>query len=239
MRGAFGLMLIKSIEDAVWAKMISLRSVLLGGSCLLAALLPVHADAPPTQRVVAPGLSDTVEIIKDKWGISHIYAKNERDLFFAQGYNAAQDRLFQLEIFRRRSEGTMSEILGPKELDRDIGARLFMFRGDMDRELATYHPHGRAIAEAFIRGINAYIGETEKNPSLLPPEFQMLGIKPGKWTLKSLLGRLNSVGLSHANQELQIALAVKAIGAEKVKDLEYFNPPILICELIPRSMCLC
>src|SRR6185437_10331520 len=106
-----------------------------------------RAALPPAEKLAAPGLTAPVEIIKDRWGISHIYAKNENDLFFAQGYNAARDRLFELEIFRRRSEGTMAEILGPKELDRDIGARQFKFRGDMDKELAMYHPHGRAIIE--------------------------------------------------------------------------------------------
>jgi penicillin amidase len=114
-----------------------------------------------------------------------------------------------------------------------------MFRGDMDKELATYHPHGRAIIESFIKGINAYIDQTEKNPALLSPEFQMLGIKPGKWTLASILGRLNSVGLGHANQELQTALAVKAVGAEKVKDLEYFqpaNPDLTIDPAIDMSL---
>ena len=202
------------------------RKKLLAAGAVLAALLPFSARAalPPAEKLLAPGLTAPVEIIKDRWGISHIYAKNENDLFFAQGYNAARDRLFELEIFRRRSEGTMAEILGPKELPRDIGARQFKFRGDMDKELAMYHPHGRAIIESFIKGINAYIDQTEKNPALLSPEFQMLGIKPGKWTLASILGRLNSVGLGHANEELQIALAVHAVGADKVKDLEYFQP---------------
>jgi acyl-homoserine lactone acylase PvdQ len=71
-----------------------------------------------------PGLQEAVEILRDRWGISHIYAKNQHDLFFAQGYNAARDRLFQLEIWRRRATGTIAEIQGAKALDRDIGARL-------------------------------------------------------------------------------------------------------------------
>ncbi len=75
------------------------------------AALPVvsHAASTPTETLLAPGLSQPVEIIKDRWGISHIYAKNEADLFFAQGYNVARDRLFQLEMWRRQATGTVAE----------------------------------------------------------------------------------------------------------------------------------
>ena len=75
------------------------------------------------------GLKEPVEIIVDTWGIPHIYANNEADLFFAQGFNAARDRLFQFEVWRRQATGTCAEILGERELKRDIGTRLFMFRG--------------------------------------------------------------------------------------------------------------
>jgi len=94
------------------------------------------------ETLAVPGLTKPVQIIKDKWGISHIYANDEKDLFFAQGFNAARDRLFQLEIWRRQATGTVAEILGPRELKRDIGTRLFMFRGHMDREMNHYHPRG-------------------------------------------------------------------------------------------------
>ncbi len=67
-------------------------------------------------REVAHGLKQPVEILRDKWGISHIYAENEHDLFFAQGYSAARDRLFQLEIWRRQATGTMAEIQGTRAL---------------------------------------------------------------------------------------------------------------------------
>ena len=74
------------------------------GMIAAAMLLPLAADAAaPEERWSAPGLSQPVEILKDRWGISHIYAQNEQDLFFAQGYNAARDRLFQLEVWRRQA----------------------------------------------------------------------------------------------------------------------------------------
>ena len=104
----------------------------------------------------------------DRWGISHIYAENEHDLFFAQGYAAARDRLFQFEIWRRRATGTVAEILGPRELERDTGARLFRFRGDLATEMRHYHERGDTIIPAFVEGVNAYIARTEREPDLLP-----------------------------------------------------------------------
>jgi penicillin amidase len=92
-------------------------------------------SAQDSIRVNVPGLIHPVTINKDQWGVSHIYASNEQDLFFAQGYQAAKDRLFQFELFRRQATGTAAEIWGERELQRDIGARLFQFRGDINKEM--------------------------------------------------------------------------------------------------------
>ena len=223
-------------------KYILLKFALTG--CFLAAPLAAHAALPAQEKLAAPGLAQPVEILKDHWGISHIYAKNEHDLFFAQGYNGARDRLFQFELFRRRAEGTLSEILGPKELNRDIGARQFMFRGDMDQELAVYHPHGRAIIEAFVQGVNAYIDQALKNPAKLPVEFGMLNLKPGHWTIADAVSRIDSVSLGKPDGELRMTMAVHALGPDKVKDLEYFQPanpdltidPVIDASLINRGI---
>ena len=161
-----------------------------------------------------PGLSQPVEIIQDRWGVSHIYAKNENDLFFAQGYNAARHRLFELEMWRRQATGTVSEILGPSELKRDIGNRLFQYRGDMKQELSWYHPPSEAIIESFARGVNAFIAQTERDPALLTPEFKMLGIRPGKWTPAIVVSRFNGLA-RNLDDEMNTALAVRAIGADK------------------------
>ena len=80
------------------------------------------------------GLNEKVEVLRDQWGVNHIYANNEHDLFFTQGYCAAKDRLFQFEIWRRQATGTVAEILGAKELKRDIGTRLFKFRLNLKKE---------------------------------------------------------------------------------------------------------
>ncbi|MCG8470174.1 MAG: penicillin acylase family protein [Gemmatimonadetes bacterium] len=187
-------------------------------SILADAVRPVE-----TTTLAAPGLEAEVEILEDLWGVSHIYAETEHDLFFAQGYTAARDRLFQFEMWRRQATGTVSEILGPREIERDRGARLFRFRGDLETELDHYHPRGAAIIGAFVDGINAYIAETEANPDLLPIEFEMLDIVPAPWTPEVVISRHQGL-LMNIGQELDLGIAVAAIGPEAVKDIEYFHP---------------
>ena len=189
-----------------------------------AAFLPAFAADPPAAETLRlKGLEHPVEILRDRWGVAHIYAQSENDLFFAQGYNVASDRLFQLEMWRRQATGTVSEILGKKELKRDIGNRLFMYRGDLEQELNWYHPHGKAIITSFVRGINAFIDETRRNPALLQTEFKMLGIKPGDWTTAVVISRFNGL-IGNLDQEVNTALAIREIGIKGVKDLEYYQP---------------
>jgi penicillin amidase len=166
---------------------------------------------------------EPVEILTDRWGIAHIYAENESDLFFAQGFNAARDRLFQFELWRRQATGTTAEILGSRALARDIGARLHMFRGDLKEELNHYHPRGQAIIEAFVAGINAYIAETERQPDLLPIEFELLGITPEPWTPAIVISRHQGL-VSNLTRELAYGRAVDAIGSGEVSELSWFRP---------------
>ena len=168
-------------------------------------------------------LLEPVEILRDKWGINHIYAKNQHDLFFSQGYAAAKDRLFQFEIWRRQATGTIAEILGPDELERDIGTRLFKYRGDMTTELNHYHPEGKAIIEAYVEGVNHYITEALQAPDQLPLPFKMLEIEPQLWTPEVVISRHQGL-LGNIGQELQIGRAVALIGAKKVKELLWFHP---------------
>ena len=201
------------------------RSIGLALAATLMVATPRLGLAQTSTTLREPGLVAPVEILRDRWGINHIYAKNEHDLFFAQGYAAVRDRLFQFEIWRRQATGTVAEILGPRELKRDIGARLHMFRGDLKSELNWYHPHGEAIIDAYVDGVNAYIAEALKNPSALPVEFTMLGIKPEPWTPAVVISRHNGL-LSNVGQEVNLAQAVRALGVEKVKDIEgFYNDP--------------
>ena len=176
-----------------------------------------------SESLSVSGLLEPVEILTDRWGIAHIYAENESDLFFAQGFNAARDRLFQFELWRRQATGTTAEILGSRALARDIGARLHMFRGDLKEELNHYHPRGQAIIEAFVAGINAYIAETERQPDLLPIEFKLLGITPEPWTPAIVISRHQGL-VSNLTRELAYGRAVTAIGSGKVSELSWFRP---------------
>ena len=104
---------------------------------LVLAIISSCKQTSEKLAISTAGLTEPVEILRDQWGVNHIYAKNQHDLFFAQGYAAAKDRLFQFEIWRRQATGTVAEILGPDELKRDIGTRLFQYRGDLKEELKS------------------------------------------------------------------------------------------------------
>ncbi|MBT8236732.1 MAG: penicillin acylase family protein [Bacteroidia bacterium] len=169
------------------------------------------------------GLDKPVEILVDAWGIPHIYAETEEDLFFAQGWNAARDRLFQFEVWRRQATGTVAELLGVQELKRDIGTRLFMFRGDINDEMSHYHENGKAIITSYVEGVNAYIDYINSKPDELPLEFKLLDTKPQHWTPEVVLSRHQGL-LGNIGQELTISRQVSKVGVEKVKEINYFHP---------------
>ena len=194
------------------------------------------AGAQSTEHMKLPHLNAAVEVLRDKWGVNHIYAGNQHDLFFAQGYCAARDRLFQFEMWRRQATGTVAEILGRRELKRDIGARLFAFRGNMSTELNHYHARGKDIILAFVEGVNTYIEEANRHPKQLPLEFQLLGIKPGKWTPEVVVSRHQGV-LGNIITELNMGRSVALAGEEKVKELMWFHPksPLLTLDTAIRK----
>lgn len=203
---------------------------LLRHAARLALAAPAVALAQPATSLSVPGLRAPVELRRDSAGVVHIRARTEHDLFFAQGWSAARDRLFQLELWRRTATGTLAEVLGPAALNKDIATRAFRFRGDLSRELAHYHPRGATIIQAFVDGINAYIGETEKNRQLLPPELQWLGWTPQRWTPAIVISRHN--GLSqNADSELDLAGAVATLGAARVQSLLTLGPDPVVLTL--------
>ncbi len=189
------------------------------------AAAPARAQGspPPATTLPIPGLERPVEIVRDRFGINHIYAETEHDLFFAQGWAAARDRLFQFEIWRRQATGTVAELLGPRELERDRGARLFRFRGDLAKELAHYHPRGVAIITAFTDGVNAYIDQANASPGTLPIEFRLLGTRPQRWTPEVVISRHQGL-LGNLGQELAVGRQVASLGAARVKQLDAFGP---------------
>ena len=148
-----------------------------------------------TLAYAVPGLEQPAEIRVDQWGICHVRAKTRHDVFFVQGFNAARDRLWQLDIWRKRGLGRMAADFGPGFLEQDRAARLFLYRGDMDAEWAAYGTaEARPITEAFVAGINAWIILTESDPGLLPPEFAAMGTVPERWEASDVV-RIRSHGL--------------------------------------------
>ncbi|HJQ71600.1 MAG TPA: penicillin acylase family protein [Blastocatellia bacterium] len=174
-------------------------------------------------RVELDGLREPVEVLRDRWGVPHIYAKTVEDLFFAQGFVAAQDRLWQMDMWRRIGEGKLAEILGPSAIERDRFARLMRYRGDMQAEWSSYAPDARRIIESFVRGINAFI---ETSRDRLPIEFQLMGIRPEPWTPEVCLSRMAGFIMTrNAATEVQRAQLVRAVGEEKAAELFETDPP--------------
>ena len=103
------------------------------------------------------GLAAPVRVVRDTWGVAHIYASNQDDLFFAQGFVQAEDRLFQMDLWRRAAQGRLSEVLGANFVSRDAMTRRLQYRGDLEDDWASYGPETKAIASAFVRGINAWV----------------------------------------------------------------------------------
>lgn len=172
------------------------------------------------------GLEKPVEVLRDQWGIPHIYAQTQGDLFFAQGFVAAQDRLWQMEIWRRAGEGRLAEIIGPTALERDIFARLIRYRGDMDAEWSSYASDAREIISAFVKGVNACIRHIGDN---LPLEFQLMGFRPEPWTPEVCLTRLASYDVSRGlGHEVIRSLLVRSLGPEETSRLLPTDPPVAI-----------
>jgi penicillin G amidase len=177
-----------------------------------------------SQKIVKfSGLQEEVEIMIDPFGVPHIYAKNENDMFFAQGFQAASDRLFQFEMWRRQARGLLSELLGERELQKDIASRLFTYRGDPVAEFNHYHPNGYQIIHSFVNGVNAAIDAALLTPDSLPVEFRLLGIKPQYLKPEDIISRHQGL-LGNLTDEWETALVVHQIGEDKTKEINWYHP---------------
>ncbi len=129
-------------------------------------------------RKSLPGLSAKTRVVRDRWGIPHVFAENDRDLYFAYGYASAQDRLFQLDYLRRKARGRLAEIMGPEAVESDLLVRTVGIGRIADREWATLPEETRQLLQSFAAGINAHMEEVRANP---PLEFDLLGYQPEAW----------------------------------------------------------
>ncbi len=168
--------------------------VLFAATNVPAARAAQDNDGVPDATYALAGLEKPAEIIVDHWGVPHIYAGTHYDAFFVQGFNAARDRLWQIDLWRRRGLGLLSEVFGPAFVEQDRAARLFLYRGDMYPEWLAYGSDAKKIAESFTAGINAYVKLLGEHAELMPPEFELLGYEPSLWDPADVV-RIRSNGL--------------------------------------------
>ena len=163
------------------------KGLLIAGSVLLALVLLltlvsvvlIQRSFTPVDGVVKlDGLKAKVKVYRDSWGVPHIYADNEDDLFFAQGYVQAQDRLWQMELHRRMGSGTLSEVFGESTLDLDKFSRAVGLRRCAAASYESLDPAMQGVLQSYCQGVNAFIAANKDN---LPLEFTILGFKPADW----------------------------------------------------------
>jgi penicillin amidase len=185
---------------------------------------PLSRNKPADATYRVDGLEQPAEIIVDYWGVPHIYADTHYDAFLVQGFNAARDRLWQIDLWRRRGLGLLSEVLGEAYVEQDRAARLFLYRGDMYAEWLAYGSDAKRIAEAFTAGINAYVSLVRSHPDLMPPEFALLGYEPALWAPEDVV-RIRSNGLwRNVASEVRRARIACELGPEALPLVKMLEP---------------
>ncbi|HME54182.1 MAG TPA: penicillin acylase family protein [Candidatus Lokiarchaeia archaeon] len=165
------------------------------------------------------GLSAPVEIIRDKWGIPHIYAAEDNDVLFAQGFVHAQDRLWQMELHRRMACGRLSELIGKEALDTDRATRTFGFYQLARKASASIDEDTKHLLESYTRGVNEFLRSCKN----LPPEFGLLKHKPEPWALEDSIAFGQLMGWQFCGEwkmEITRSKVLNAIGKEKLDELE-------------------
>lgn len=197
---------------------VCIAAVLLVGAGNAAAQM--HRDTWTVKGLAAPA-----ELVVDHWGIPHIFAGSRRDAFFLQGYNAARDRLWQIDLWRKRGLGRLAESLGASYVDQDRAARLFLYRGDMNREWASYAPGAHDDAEAFVEGINAYVTEVNAGTKSLPLEFRLTDSKPEMWSADDIVRIRSHALVANVVSEVARARVACLAGLDADKLRRKLEPP--------------
>ncbi len=169
-----------------------------------------------------PGLRAPVEVLRDPWGVPHIYAESLADLFMAQGFVHAQDRLWQMEMNRRLAAGRLAELLGPAAVDADRRMRTLLLRRVAEQEVALLSPETLTLLEAYAAGVNACIDREH-----LPIEFLLLRARPQPWVPADTLSWIKMMAwilCADARGEARRADLVERLGEARAAELE---PPYL------------
>lgn len=204
---------MRKLVLAVLALVVIAAAVVVGG------ILYMRSSAPDyDQTVDARAVGQPVEVWRDSAGVAHVWARNDSDLLFAQGFVHAQERLWQLELFRRAAEGRLSEVFGESMIDTDKFLRtLGLWRAAAANE-ARLDGEQRVHLEAYVAGVNAWI---DAHTGKLPPEFTILRIKPEKWTVRHSLAveKIMAWDLTMYGGAATLTKAVRAVGEEKARYL--------------------
>jgi penicillin amidase len=203
--------------------------------------VPLTANHPPYLEVHAPGQLDAqVTVIRDSWGVPHIYAENNHDLYFAFGYVQAQDRLWQMDMARRQGRGWLAEILGPDYLEADLYLRTIGMEAaaevTLNQMLLETDAENQTIINdlsAFTDGVNFFISTVGSN---LPLEFKLLNYQPAPWALidSIVVGRVMAYGLTWSDSDLRFAKTVDALGNDSAWELFPLVPPLQI-PVVPEN----
>jgi len=173
---------------------------------------PEQCLAPIEGEITARGLDGAVRIVRDRWGIPHIRATTTRDAFFAQGFCMGQDRLFQIDLYRRMAHGTSAAMLNKGLLQRDIQNRRLGFSRYARREWEAQTPDARAVLQAYADGINAAAATQP-----VPYEFRVIDHAWEPWTPVDSLAVIKMVNANAQwAQKLRYAKVAEALGAEAV-----------------------
>jgi penicillin G amidase len=167
-----------------------------------------NADRPAQLR----GLQAAAQVSRDTYGIAHIKATNDHDLYFMQGYVHAQDRLFQMDVNRRRASGTLAELLGPAALAGDVELRTIGIRRAAERSMAVISAQTQAALGAYAAGVNGYVATLAQ----LPPEYQALEITQFQpWTAVDSLTVAKSItfSLSFSLDDIAYTVALQTYSA--------------------------
>lgn len=172
------------------------------------------------ETVELTGLTAEVQVYRDSLAIPHIYAKNEADLFKTVGYVMAQDRMWQMDLLRRVTQGRLAEIFGEDLINTDLFLRALRIPEKSEMMMADISPEQKVALEAYTDGVNQYL---EQYADKLPPEFSILGYTPEAWEPSHSLNVTGYMAWDLAgsayNAEITLYKIIQAIGMEKAEGL--------------------
>ena len=224
---------MKRVGVFLWRGFLVLLVILLiagiGGAYYFKSYLPnrvASTSLPQTEgKIQIAGLQGPVNIYRDKMGIPNIYAGNQHDLFFAQGYVHAQDRFWQMDTWRHIGSGTLSEMFGKGQVETDTFLRTLGWKQVAEQEYAQLDPQAKAILDSYTEGVNAYLKDHDK--TTLSLEYAVLGLlspayKVEPWTPVNSLtwGKAMAWDLrGNMGEEIERAVLLKTLTPEQVKQL--------------------